>query len=99
MHTRCPTFLILAALSVPATMLHEAHAVEITHVHGLAYSADGKQLLVPSHHGLAIYRDGNIAQNPAAPKEYAIATFERSVFVSRDGGHTWVQIAVRGSGK
>lgn len=40
-----------------------------------------------------------IAQNPADPKEYAIATFERSVFVSRDSGRTWVQIAERGSGK
>ncbi len=38
----------------------------------------------------------HIAQNPAAPKEYAIATFERSVFVSSDGGKTWSQIADRG---
>ena len=37
-----------------------------------------------------------MAQNPAAHKEYAIATFERSVFVSKDGGQNWAQIADRG---
>jgi photosystem II stability/assembly factor-like uncharacterized protein len=40
-----------------------------------------------------------ITQNPANPKEYAIATFERSVYISKDGGKTWRQIADRGSGK
>lgn len=40
-----------------------------------------------------------IAQNPAARAEYAIATFERSVFVSQDAGRTWKQIANRGTGK
>jgi hypothetical protein len=42
---------------------------------------------------------GYMAQNPANLKEYAIATFERSVFVSKDAGKTWKQIADRGSGK
>ncbi len=37
-----------------------------------------------------------IAQNPAARGEYAIATFERSVFLSRDGGRSWQRIAERG---
>ena len=37
-----------------------------------------------------------IAQNPKNIKEYAIATFERSVYVSRDEGKTWTQIADRG---
>ncbi|MGQ0546705.1 MAG: F510_1955 family glycosylhydrolase [Betaproteobacteria bacterium] len=39
-----------------------------------------------------------IAQNPASRGEYAIATFERSVFLSRDGGKTWMPIALRGNG-
>ena len=38
----------------------------------------------------------HIAQNPAARSEYAIATFERSVYLSRDGSRTWRQIAERG---
>jgi photosystem II stability/assembly factor-like uncharacterized protein len=44
-----------------------AAPVTLTHVHGLAYSADGKQLLIPSHHGLAVYAGGrwSKAQGPA----------------------------------
>lgn len=40
-----------------------------------------------------------IAQNPVERNEYAIATFERSVYVSKDAGRTWTPIAVRGNGK
>lgn len=40
-----------------------------------------------------------IAQNPARRREYAIATFERSVYASTDGGKSWTQIANRGSAK
>jgi photosystem II stability/assembly factor-like uncharacterized protein len=40
-----------------------------------------------------------IAQNPARRLEYAIATFERSVYVSKDAGQSWSQIAAHGSGK
>lgn len=39
-----------------------------------------------------------IAQNPANKIEYAIATFERSVYVTPDGGGTWRQIARNGRG-
>lgn len=39
-----------------------------------------------------------IAQNPASRTEYAIATFERSVYLSKDSGRTWVPIAERGTG-
>ena len=46
-------------------------------------------------------RDGLsfIAQNPAHRLEYAIATFNRNVYVSPDRGKTWRQIAERGEGK
>lgn len=37
-----------------------------------------------------------IAQNPARRAEMAIATFERSVFVTNDGGKRWTEIAARG---
>src|SRR5712691_11180345 len=32
--------------------------VALVHVHGLSYSADGKQLFIPSHVGMAIYSEG-----------------------------------------
>lgn len=38
-----------------------------------------------------------IAQNPARPSELAIATRKRHVFVSRDAGRTWRQIARDGA--
>jgi hypothetical protein len=40
-----------------------------------------------------------IAQNPVARAEYAIATFERSILISKDAGKTWKPIADGGSGK
>jgi hypothetical protein len=40
-----------------------------------------------------------IAQNPARKLEFAIATFERSVYLSKDAGESWAQIADRGRGK
>ena len=40
-----------------------------------------------------------VAQNPARPEEYAIATFERSVFLSKNMGKNWTQIARNGQVK
>ena len=48
-----------------------AHAaVTLTHVHGLAYSPDGKQLLIPSHHGLAVYEGGRWSKAPGPQHDY-----------------------------
>lgn len=50
-----------ALLALALGGIARAHAdepVTLVHVHGLSYSADGRQLLVPSHHGLAVYADG-----------------------------------------
>lgn len=54
--------LLLAALSVTA-----AEPATLTHVHGLSYSADGTRILVPSHHGIAVYQNGRWtkAEGPA----------------------------------
>ena len=40
-----------------------------------------------------------IAQNPARRTEYAIATFNRNVYLSKDAGSTWSAIAERGETK
>lgn len=48
-----------------------AHAqVTLTHVHGLAYSADGKRLMIPSHHGLAVYENGKWTKAPGPQHDY-----------------------------
>lgn len=48
-----------------------AHAaVTLTHVHGLSYSDDGKKLMIPSHHGLAVYNNGKWSKAPGPPHDY-----------------------------
>lgn len=38
-----------------STKLEAGAQIELMHIHGLSYSADGKQILIPSHHGIAVY--------------------------------------------
>lgn len=58
--------MLAVVLLMPAIGL-AAPPVVLTHVHGLAYSGDGKQLIIPSHEGLAVYADGrwSTAAGPA----------------------------------
>lgn len=44
--------------------------VTLTHVHGLAYSPDGKRLMIPSHHGLAVYENGRWSKAPGPQHDY-----------------------------
>jgi len=44
--------------------------VTLTHVHGLSYSADGKRLMLPSHHGLAVYENGKWSKAPGPQHDY-----------------------------
>ena len=55
----------LGVLAVPP--VRAGAPVTLAHVHGLTYSADGRQLLIPTHHGLAVYADGrwSRAEGPA----------------------------------
>ncbi len=61
--------LLIAGLTaiVAAASAGAAEAVTLTHVHGLSYSADGARLMVPSHHGLAVY-DGSKWSKAAGPQ-------------------------------
>jgi photosystem II stability/assembly factor-like uncharacterized protein len=57
----------LAALLAAAG---SAAQVSLTHVHGLAYSADGRRLMIPSHHGLAVYETGKWSKAPGPQHDY-----------------------------
>ena len=57
---------LLAAASLGV----HAQSLTLTHVHGLAYSADGRQLMLPSHHGLAVYRGGKWSKAPGPQHDY-----------------------------
>lgn len=64
--TRC----ILAFIAALAFMASGHAEVTLTHVHGLAYSADGKRLMIPSHFGLAIYESGKWSKAPGPEHDY-----------------------------
>jgi hypothetical protein len=52
-----------------------------------------EEMPIPVHAEDAI---AYIAQNPVRRSEFAIATFRRSVFLTKDSGATWTQIAAEG---
>jgi photosystem II stability/assembly factor-like uncharacterized protein len=58
---------LLAACALSAS----AHAqVTLVHVHGLAYSPDGKRIMIPSHLGLAFYENGKWSKAPGPEHDY-----------------------------
>jgi photosystem II stability/assembly factor-like uncharacterized protein len=59
-----------AALVAALALAAPARADVLTHVHGLAYSADGKRLMIPSHFGLAIYENGKWSKAPGPEHDY-----------------------------
>jgi hypothetical protein len=59
--------------------------VYLKHVHGLAYSQDGKRLSIPSHDGLAIYNDGHWSKAPGPEHDYMGFTGTKNYFYS--SGH------------
>ncbi|ABI58312.1 F510_1955 family glycosylhydrolase [Nitrosomonas eutropha] len=65
--------------------LARAAPIELTHLHGLAYSADGQQLLIPSHHGIAAYVDGQWAKMAGPEHDYMGFATTREAFYS--SGH------------
>jgi photosystem II stability/assembly factor-like uncharacterized protein len=62
--------LALPLLALASTATNAASTVTLTHVHGLSYSADGKQLLIPSHHGLAVFADGRWSKASGPAHDY-----------------------------
>jgi photosystem II stability/assembly factor-like uncharacterized protein len=55
---------------VTGTLVHAQDGVTLMHVHGLGFSADGAELVIPSHHGLAVYRNGQWAKAPGPQHDY-----------------------------
>lgn len=89
--TGTAAFLAWAALAVvPVVQPGVTHAAEtqrvtLHHVHGLAYSTDGKQIFVPSHDGLAIYGNGRWSKAPGPQHDYMGFSATRQFFYS--SGH------------
>lgn len=103
------------AAFVAATSAGAARAVTLTHVHGLSYSADGARLMIPSHHGLAVY-DGSKWSKAAGPQHDYMGfsgtrdalyssghpapgsglTNPFGLIKSTDGGKSWKQLGLEG---
>jgi len=60
--------MVLAIVGIGAAQAQGA--AMLTHVHGLSYSANGKKLMIPSHHGLAVYEDGRWSKAPGPQHDY-----------------------------
>jgi photosystem II stability/assembly factor-like uncharacterized protein len=60
---------LLIALAAPAAARAQG-AVTLHHIHGLAYSPDGKRLMIPSHHGLAVFENGKWSKAPGPQHDY-----------------------------
>jgi hypothetical protein len=92
-----------------------ASTVTLTHVHGLAFSPDGQQLSIPSHHGLAVYSDGQWRKADGPEHDYmGFAVTRQAIYSSGhpakgsglpnpfgliksgDGGATWQPLALQG---
>lgn len=64
---------LLLSLALAAFLASPARAGDaaiLTHIHGLAFSADGQQLLIPSHNGIAVYADGRWANAVGPAHDY-----------------------------
>lgn len=61
---------LLICLLPLAGPVQAAEPVTLTHVHGLAYSADGKQLMIPSHDGMVLYADGRWSKAAGPAHDY-----------------------------
>lgn len=59
--------------------------IQLMHVHGLAYSANGQQLLIPSHQGIAIYTDGRWSKLSGPQHDYMGFSATRAALYS--SGH------------
>ncbi|HEU5295421.1 MAG TPA: glycosyl hydrolase [Burkholderiaceae bacterium] len=107
--------LVLAMGSVLPGVIEAAASVDLTHVHGLAYGANGRWLIIASHHGLAIYSDGRwfepkgpahdlMSLSPVRDALYSSGhpaagsdlTDPVGLIKSTDGGGSWRSLALEG---
>ncbi len=110
--------LTLTGLLASAAALNGALAagpVTLTHVHGLSYSADGARLMIPSHHGLAVFENGrwtraagplhdymgfsatrNALYSSGHPAPGSGLTNPFGLIKSSDGGKSWKKLGLEG---
>ena len=81
----CKTIFASLLVVVTSLFVTAAHAAEpmLHHVHGLAFSADGKSLMVPAHIGLAVYRAGKWVRAPGPAHDFmGFSAAEKAIYTS-----------------
>ncbi|OGB32438.1 MAG: glycosyl hydrolase [Burkholderiales bacterium RIFCSPLOWO2_12_FULL_61_40] len=64
-------FLLALVLGVATTApVRAGEPATLMHIHGLSYSANGKQLMIPSHHGLAVFENGRWSKAAGSAHDY-----------------------------
>ena len=61
---------IAAAALAFLTSVSAQAVVELRHAHGIGYSADGSQILVPDHFGIAVYSAGRWSRIPGPANDF-----------------------------
>ena len=62
---------MIVSLLVPVAFAGNASRQTVLHhVHGLAFTPDGKTLVVPAHIGLALYRDARWTKAPGPAHDF-----------------------------
>src|SRR3990172_8676737 len=89
MMRRTTTIVVAAVFAFFSNLLvlprADAQSVTLHHVHGLAFSADGRQIFIPSHNGLAVYSDGRWSMAPGPAHDYMGFSSTKQFFYS--SGH------------
>src|SRR3990170_3524138 len=89
MMRRTTTIVVAAVFTFFSNLLWlpraDAQSVTLHHVHGLSYSADGRQIFIPSHNGLPVYSDGRWSMAPGPAHDYMGFSATRQFFYS--SGH------------
>jgi hypothetical protein len=81
-----PAWMLALALGVlSVSMARAERPLALMHVHGLAYSADGRQLLIPSHLGLVVFAEGRWSAAAGPPHDYMGLSATRDALYS--SGH------------
>lgn len=82
------------ALVIAATLWFTARAfghepVNLRHVHGLGYSADGSRLKIANHYGIAVYSHGRWSKAPGPAHDYMGFVVTRDFIIT--SGHPEAQ--------
>jgi photosystem II stability/assembly factor-like uncharacterized protein len=62
--------IVLALAAFASSPASADSGTNLTHVHGLSFSEDGKQLMIPSHNGLAVFQDGKWVKAAGPQHDY-----------------------------